>query len=187
VDIVRIRRRRLRFDVIPTKQRFPTSEVVVKSQLILFEEESQQLDEVCARLLKEAYGCSVFLLDRDGQLISGVEESPSIDTTALASLTAGKIAATGGLANLLGEREFPVQYHEGDRYNIHISLIGERLILVLIFDERSSIGLVRLRVKKAHLDIEKIFEVIDHKSESKHSSVFSEISDDDIDHLFNDT
>ena len=62
---------------------------------------------------------------------------------------AGSIAATGGLAKLLGEKEFPVHYHQGQRDNLHISLVSGRMILVVVFDERSSLGLVRLRVKKA--------------------------------------
>ena len=57
-----------------------------------------------------------------------------IDTTSLASLTAGNIAATGGIAKLLGEEEFPTQFHEGERDNIHIKLVGNRVILVVIFD-----------------------------------------------------
>ncbi len=159
----------------------------VKSQLILFEEESKLLEQACARLFEEAYAKVVFLIDKDGQLISGEGDTKSIDTTALASLTAGNIAATGGLAKLLGEKEFPVQFHEGERENIHISLIGERLILVVIFDERSSLGLVRLKVKKAHNEILDLFKQIDFKSNERGSSVFSEITDDDIDDLFSDT
>ena len=70
------------------------------------------------------YARAVFLLDKDGQMLASEGEVAGIDTTSLASLTAGNIAATGGLAKLLGEPEFPVQVHEGERESIHISLIG---------------------------------------------------------------
>jgi len=63
-------------------------------------------------------------------------------------LTAGNIAATGGLAKLIGEREFSILFHEGERDNLHISIVGQRVILVVIFDQKSSLGLVRLRVKE---------------------------------------
>ena len=53
------------------------------------------------------------------------------------------------LAKLLKENEFATQFHEGEKANIHIQLVGNRVILVVIFDSRSSLGLVRLRVKKA--------------------------------------
>ena len=39
---------------------------------------------------------------------------------ALASLTAGNVAATDGLARLIGEKEFSILFHEGERDNIHI-------------------------------------------------------------------
>ena len=102
------------------------------------------------------------------------------------STTCGNIDATGGLAQLLGEKEFAIQFHEGEKDNIHISLVGQRVILVIIFDERSSLGLVRLRVRKACLELATIFEVIHQKASETGSTVFSEITDDDIDNLFGD-
>ena len=108
----------------------------------------------------------------------------------LASLTAGNIAATGGIARLLGEKEFTILFHEGEKDNIHISLIGQRIILVIIFDNRSSLGLVRLRVKKASEALAGIFEGISQKAEKEkgegklEEALFAEISDEDIDNLF---
>ena len=86
----------------------------------------------------------------------------------------------------MGEKEFAIQFHEGEKDNIHISLVGQRVILVVIFDERSSLGLVRLRVRKACLDLAGLFEVIHQKASEQGSTVFSEITDDDIDNLFGD-
>jgi hypothetical protein len=99
------------------------------------------------------------------------------------------VAATDGLAKLIGEREFSVLFHEGQQDHIHISIVAKRAILVVIFDDRSSLGLVRLRVKRANADLEKIFEVMVQKGEkgaggTVHASPFSEITDDDIDALF---
>jgi len=111
-----------------------------------------------------------------------------VDTTSLASLTAGCIAATGGLAKLVGEDDFPVHFHQGQRDNLHITLVSNRIILVVIFDDRSSLGLVRLRVKKAGAELAKIFEEIIKKTERGDAqgggSPFAEITDDDIDNLF---
>jgi hypothetical protein len=104
-------------------------------------------------------------------------------------LTAGCIAATGGLAKIVGEEEFPIHFHQGQRDNLHITLVGGRMILVVVFDERSSLGLVRLRVKKAGTELAKVFEEIRKKSEQQAAiggSPFSEITDDDIDNLFSD-
>ena len=156
------------------------------SSLVLFEEESGEISEVASKLLKEANAKSVFLVDKDGQLISSSGDTEGIDSTSLASLTAGNIAATGGLAKLIGEKEFSILFHEGEKDNIHISIVGQRVILVVIFDERSSLGLVRLRVKKATDALSVVIEKILKKMESGPSKeqLLEEISDDDIDKLF---
>ena len=78
--------------------------------------------------------------------------------TSLSSLTAGNVAATGGIAKLLREKEFTSQFHEGEKTNVHITLVGSRVILVVLFDERSSLGLVRLRVKKATEELVRLFD-----------------------------
>jgi len=156
----------------------------VNTQTVLFEEDSKRLSQACIKLQQQAYARAVFLLDKDGQLLASEGETANIDTTSLASLTAGNIAATGGLAKLLGEREFPVQVHEGERESIHISLVGERLILVILFDERSSLGLIRLKLKHTYNDILEISRDIFNKSNGEVKSVFSEITDDDIDDFF---
>ena len=114
----------------------------MKKQFVLFEKEYSRLQEICTHYAQETYVHDVFLLDKDGQVIVSEGESSHLDTTALASLTAGNVAAMGGLAHLIGEKEFPVQFHQGSKESIHISLIGEHLILVLIFDQRSSLGFV---------------------------------------------
>ena len=85
----------------------------------------------------------------------------------MASLTAGNVAATDALAKLIGEKEFSVLFHEGERDNIHISIVGLRVILVVIFDERSSLGLVRLRVKKAAVELNGVFDSIMQKGRSR--------------------
>jgi hypothetical protein len=64
----------------------------------------------------------VFLVDKDGQEIASQGEVGNLDTTSLASLAAGNVAATGGMAALIGEKEFPTLSHEGEKESIHISV-----------------------------------------------------------------
>ena len=111
----------------------------------------------------------------------------SLDVTSLSSLTAGNVAATGGIASLLSEKEFAGQFHEGEKTNIHLSIVAGRVILVVLFDTRSSLGLVRLRVKKASVELARILDDLVRKSASdKSQTILAEITDDDIDNLFND-
>lgn len=162
-----------------------------QSSLVMYDEEYQRILVLLEKLLRESNTKVIFLVDKNGQLIAATGETANLDTTSLASLTAGNIAATGGLAKLIGEKEFSILFHEGEKDNIHISIIGGRVILVVIFDQRSSLGLVRLRVKKASNDLAVVFEEMARKTAEETASAgsatspFAEITDDDIDNLFN--
>ena len=159
------------------------------SQLVMLEDDFRKIISVIERLVRDANAKGIFVVDKAGQLIAEAGEMRGVDSTSLASLTAGCIAATGGLAKIVGEEEFPIHFHQGQRDNLHITLVGARMILVVVFDERSSLGLVRLRVKKAGAELARVFEEIEKKSEqqaSQGASPFAEITDDDIDNLFSD-
>jgi predicted regulator of Ras-like GTPase activity (Roadblock/LC7/MglB family) len=156
----------------------------------MYQEEFDRISQLLNRLRIDANAKIVFLVDKNGQQIAGAGEVDLVDTTSLASLTAGNVAATDGLARLIGEREFTILFHEGRKDNIHISIVGQRLILVVIFDERSSLGLVRLRVRKASGGIERILNEMEEKAQrvgvTEATSPFAEITDEDIDALFSE-
>lgn len=156
-------------------------------QMVMYDEEARQIQAVCDRLGRESNAKAVLVIDKNGQPIAQSGETDHLDVTSLSSLTAGNVAATGGIAKLLAEKEFAGQFHEGEKTNIHISIVAQRVILVVLFDERSSLGLVRLRVRKASDELTRILESLIKKAASANApSVFAEITDDDIDNLFND-
>jgi predicted regulator of Ras-like GTPase activity (Roadblock/LC7/MglB family) len=161
--------------------------------IVMYEEEFNQIKAVISKLRTDANAKVVFLVDKNGQQIAAHGDIENLDTTSLASLTAGNVAATDGLARLIGEKEFSILFHEGERDNIHISIVAQRVILVVIFDERSSLGLVRLRVKKASTELNDVFARIMAKVEAEKKSAgsafdspFAEITDEDIDSLFSE-
>lgn len=157
-------------------------------RIVIFEEEQRRLQDVCMRLGRDALARTIFLIDENGQILVATGELEGIDQTSFASLVAGTTAATSSLAKLLGEEEFPVHFHEGGANNLHISLVGEGHILAVVFDQRSSLGLVRLRVKKATASLLEVFLSIEQrKSDPSESDVFSEITDEDIENLFSDS
>jgi predicted regulator of Ras-like GTPase activity (Roadblock/LC7/MglB family) len=157
------------------------------NQLVMYEEEFRKINAICERLTKDANAKVVFLVDKNGQLISASGQTQNIDTTSLASLTAGNVAAMGGLAKLIGENEFPNQFHEGGRESLYMTIVGSRVVLVVIFDNRTSLGLVRLRIKKASDELTRIFDSLLKKTQGPGmGSPFAEISDDDIDNLFSE-
>lgn len=153
----------------------------------MHERQYGQIQSALSKLRSEAFARVVFLVDKNGQQIAAQGEVGNLDTTSLASLAAGNVAATGGMARLIGEKEFPTLSHEGERESIHICIIG-RMLLVVVFDERSSLGLVKLRVKQAARELGIIFEEIERQSAERKvtdDSLFAEITDEDIDSLFN--
>lgn len=163
------------------------------SDLIMYDEEFRKIKETISKLRADSNSNAIFLVDKNGQQIASAGDVENIDSTSLASLTAGNVAATDGLAKLIGEKEFPVLFYEGKKDNIHTTIIGSKIILVVIFDERSSLGLVRLRVKRASDDLNRIFQQIIEKTEREKASgegglesPFAEITDEDIDALFNE-
>jgi predicted regulator of Ras-like GTPase activity (Roadblock/LC7/MglB family) len=156
-------------------------------QVVMFEEEQQQIQAICDRLQRDSNSIAILVINKDGQEIARAGNTEHLDVTSLSSLFAGNVAATGGIAKLLAEKEFSGQFHEGEKTNIHLSLVAQRAILVVLFDTRSSLGLVRLRVKKASEELTKVFDALVKKmSQGGGAPVLGEISDDDIDNLFND-
>jgi len=159
------------------------------ADLVILEQDHVRFMATLERLRHEANAKLAFLLDKNGQQIAASGELEGLDPTSLASLTAGNVAATDGLAKLIGEQEFSILFHEGEHDNLHINVIGGIVILVVLFDERSSLGLVRLRVKKASVELGAVVEEIVLRAEARRASAlgvspFAEITDEDIDALF---
>jgi len=159
---------------------------MAEAPVIINEENFQRIKSSLAHLCVACRARVVFLVDRDGQPIAFHGDIGDMDTTSFSSLAAGNVAATSSMAELIGEKEFPAVVHEGARESIFISVIG-RSLLVVVFDERSTLSLVKLRTKKASFEVAKILEDIAHSSANQslsETSFFAEITDDDIDSLF---
>jgi predicted regulator of Ras-like GTPase activity (Roadblock/LC7/MglB family) len=162
---------------------------MAENPILMREQRYHQIKALLARLRLDASARLVVLVDKDGQQIAVHGEQGDLDTTSLASLAAGNVAATGGMAKLIGEREFPTLSHEGEKESIHISLIG-RVLLVVVFDERSSLGLVKLRSKQISHELASAFAEVERESKvllASNSMPFGEITDDEIDSLFSQT
>src|SRR2546430_11974935 len=103
---------------------------------VMFPEEQQQIALVCQRLHRDANAKAVLLIGRDGQPIADAGDVDELDVTSLSSLTAGNVAATGGISKILREKDFTSQFHEGEKTHVHITLVGGRAILVALLDDR---------------------------------------------------
>ncbi len=156
-------------------------------QLIVYEEEHREVSRILARVHAESRGRAVLLLDVNGQLIAEWGNTAGLDVTAFCSLAASNIAATATMARLLGDNDFTILFHQGKEDSIHISLIGDRVILAVIFGKEASLGMVRLRVRRAAQEIEGVVErIIQRMSLQDRLDVdpLCEITEQDIDELF---
>lgn len=159
---------------------------MLNPQMVMYEEELQQIQAIADKLQQDSRSQTILIVDKNGQMIAASGVGGDLDTTSLSSLVAGNVAATGGIAKLIEEEEFTGQFHEGKDISIHMTLVARRIILVVLFDKNTTHGLVRLRVKKASEELGKVFEALEKKAATPQQNVFAEITDADIDNLFND-
>jgi predicted regulator of Ras-like GTPase activity (Roadblock/LC7/MglB family) len=121
------------------------------------EDDAQRLQVILTRFLRDASARTALIVDRTGQLVATVGETPVFDPTAFASLTAADFSANDQLARMLGEPEFGVLFHQGERESMYLADIARRFILVVLFDNRTTLGLVKLRVKPAVGELNQLF------------------------------
>jgi predicted regulator of Ras-like GTPase activity (Roadblock/LC7/MglB family) len=145
------------------------------------------ITESLKRFLGDTNARCALLVDRSGQLVTTVGDAPGLDTTAFATLTAADYSANDQLAKLVGENDFSSLFHQGEKDSIYVADVARRLLLVIIFDSRTTVGLVRLRMKD---EIEELTLLVDRVFSRGRNSAASgghllEGADDEIDKLFN--
>ena len=64
------------------------------TDVVMYDEEFNQIKTILSKLRTDANAKLVFLVDKNGQQIAAHGNIDNLDTTSLASLTAGNVAAT---------------------------------------------------------------------------------------------
>ncbi|MCX7823487.1 MAG: roadblock/LC7 domain-containing protein [Syntrophobacterales bacterium] len=124
--------------------------------LILTEEKQSRLIELIDRELIKNGVEHVLLVDMAGTLIVEKGNYPLGDVLPLAALSAANFGATAEIARLVGEEDFTLLFHKGERYNIHFNKIGNHFILVILFDKSVSLGLIRYKTSRMSDELLKI-------------------------------
>ena len=151
------------------------------------EDDYGAITESLQRFLGEANARCAMLVDRAGQLVATVGEQPTFDPTAFATLTAADFSANDQLAKMIGEPEFGSLFHQGEKESMYLADIARRVILVVLFDNRTTLGLVKLRVKNAVSELNKVFENMFSQDGARGEPVESGFlgeAEDEIDKLF---
>jgi len=153
------------------------------------EEDFKVITGLLSGLLRETSVRSLLLVDRTGQIVANVGEVPQFDTQAFASLTAADFSANDQLAKMIGEHEFSSLFHQGEKESMYLVDIARRVILVALFDDRTTLGLVRLKVKATVEELTRIFEEMFNRAGTetpKLEGFGSQEAEDEIDKLFGD-
>jgi predicted regulator of Ras-like GTPase activity (Roadblock/LC7/MglB family) len=135
--------------------------------------------------LTECNARCALLVDRTGQLVATVGERPNFDPTAFATLTAADFSANDQLARLIGENDFNSLFHQGEKESMYLADVARRVILVVLFDNRTTLGLVRLKMRQTILHLTQLFEQV--FARGAHGASTPSIlagADDEIDKLF---
>jgi predicted regulator of Ras-like GTPase activity (Roadblock/LC7/MglB family) len=120
-----------------------------RNRLVFYEEDIESIERVLPEYLEKSEAPSALLIDIEGHLVATAGFTESLDTTTIAALAAGSFASTRALARHLGEQDFRVMVHQGASRSIHVALVADRCLLVTLFDDRTTLGMVRLHAQEA--------------------------------------
>jgi predicted regulator of Ras-like GTPase activity (Roadblock/LC7/MglB family) len=151
------------------------------------EDDFSAINQSLQRFLYDSNARCALLVDRTGQLVTTVGESPAFDPTAFATLTAADFSANDQLARLIGERDFNTLFHQGERESMYLADVARRVILVILFDNRTTLGLVRLKTKLVVDDLAKLFEQVFTRGTAAGAAGTPNVlagAEDEIDRLF---
>lgn len=149
------------------------------------QQDADAITRILLNFLQETNSRSALLVDRAGQLVTTVGEQPQFDATAFATLAAADFSANDQLAKLIGETDFTTLFHQGERDSMYVADVARRLILVVLFDQRTTLGLVRLRLKAAVGELNQVFlRPPDAQPADRGASHLLAGAEDDIDRLF---
>jgi predicted regulator of Ras-like GTPase activity (Roadblock/LC7/MglB family) len=107
----------------------------------------QEIDSLLASFLAETRARCALLVDRSGRVLTTRGDTGGFDTITFASLAAADYSAGGQIAELLGEPDFASLYHHGDRQSLMLADLSGWAILAALFDNRTTLGMVRVKTK----------------------------------------
>ena len=149
------------------------------------------IDKLLQAFLYDSSARCTLLIDRTGQLITTAGEKPEFDSTAFASLAAADFSANDQLASMIGENEFSSLFHQGEKESMYLADVAKRVILVVLFDNRTTLGMIRIKVKGVVRELSEIFRQMFERSATEPSAsrvetAFVDEAEDEIDRLFGD-
>ena len=159
---------------------------MIEPSLPIYDDLHDKIEQDLEDLLNATGIRYCILVDRKGFVLSHKEalwapRPPALDS--VASLVASNAAATGALANMLGETTFSEQIHQGENGVLYIESVGHSALLTLIFDSTVPIGRVKVYVKKTITLINAKLEELEKVPKPKLDQSFSDSASTLLDEL----
>jgi predicted regulator of Ras-like GTPase activity (Roadblock/LC7/MglB family) len=153
------------------------------------EEDARRIDQLLQTFLYESHARCALLIDRTGQLITISGQRPDFDSTAFASLAAADFSANDQLASMIGEPEFSSLFHQGEKESMYLADVAKRVILVVLFDERATLGMIRIKVRVVVRQLSDFFSALFERSATEARAIrlehgWAAEAEDEIDRLF---
>lgn len=118
--------------------------------------DEEKLHEILKRIKEQSDAEEVHLITKAGVIIETTEEG---DKTTIAALLAGNVSASEAVSKLKGNKELKSVYSESEDEGIYMELVAGELILAVVYRPRkTTLGTVRVWVKRWKPEIEKIIE-----------------------------
>ena len=117
---------------------------MLNSDLALDEATYSSLSGLCESFVHQSGAACALLVGQDGMLLHTSGSEADCDADSLSALSAGTFASTREMARLIGEANFDVVIQQGRRNHLQLIRVGDRAILVAVYDDRTTAGMVRL-------------------------------------------
>ncbi|HQP24817.1 MAG: Roadblock/LC7 domain protein [Deltaproteobacteria bacterium ADurb.Bin151] len=126
--------------------------------MILGQKQLDKIDDILTANLIGSGVQSVMLIDTAGNVIASINNgNETVDLYSLAALAAANFGAMSCMAKIVGEDEFSLLFHKGEKENIYFCKVNEELLLVNIFNNQISLGFLRLKMSKV---VEELVELL---------------------------
>lgn len=116
----------------------------------LNEKQFEAMENILAKELIDVGVQSLLLIDLAGNILISLNDGKARhDVYSLAALSAGNFGAVSEIAKIIGETDFSLLFHKGEKESIHFSRVEDNLLLITVFGKEVSLGFLRLKVAEA--------------------------------------
>jgi predicted regulator of Ras-like GTPase activity (Roadblock/LC7/MglB family) len=137
-----------------------------ETRLIVYREDVDRINRVLEEFLKLSGAKQNILIDKEGHPITSVGEPGTFSIDTLSALVASSFASTQTMARILGEDRFTLLSQQGNRDHLQLALVADRCLLVTAWDDRTTVGMIRLYGMEAVKKLNDIFGEIARRTDA---------------------